>query len=595
MQKTFLFIFLFVFFSFIHLTFCPPVEQQNFVLNAFLEVLEKSNIIIKNFSLSQTKIYIDSQEPVEFYIQIQNIGNKIETISSKIDIYYYYNHSYVKTIEIENSSLIGGEEEIKVVNFEYGDLQEAKYSATLTITYGGTTKNSTIDFEAVRRQQQNIQREEVSGGSGGGEIKVRYSPTVPKIEQKSTIFTQGIGLLKNTYFSQVYQNERGYFILTIENQNLEEKIIKIKYPQTDEFIFSGPKEIVVEPKSNLTILVGFEPKEAKKEGYYVFDIGLEVENSSTIQTYAINLLKAEQKPILIKRNIVIDRATNQTIVYLELKNQLNTKISYLEIYERVPTKLFEKIEQGGYSGKNSVFPATLWFGIKDIYPQESQIISYKINTLLSDLEDCTKFSVMQVSIYQPSQKTSIYSSLEKIIFSQTKNLIFREAGSQTLTFELLNNDLKQKLIEITIKLPTGWTTNNPKLKIFLEPRKKTTLEVLIFSPQKLETGQYIGNIEISSEDEKKEKEFVINVESGLSGQQVIQYIYIQKPLELYLEEIKEKIVIMKDAIFFLTTISLFVLIYIILHKKQKETEFAAISYSELEKLKESIKREIRLP
>ncbi|MCM8830624.1 MAG: hypothetical protein NC918_00295 [Candidatus Omnitrophica bacterium] len=289
--------------------------------------------------------FYTTDEGIEFYTKLFNKGNQIETIVSNITILYFYNESIAKIIELPNSTLLGGEEQIQITSFNHSELPPYKYTAIFFIEYNnGTKKNSSLYFTISNPPTTQQSLIPIGTSSSGGAAFIGKSPSF--LDKKIDLGAIGkvFSVVGGSSFSELYKNERGYLLVSIKNQVQEPKIIFIEYPTQDIFSFSGPKEIVIPPFEVSKLLIPFDfVKKDEKTGYYLVELKFRGENQTQVQTSLINLKEESTEPIKFKRNIIWNSEENTTSIYLELKNNLDKKLIIWNFMTQFQWKFLTKL------------------------------------------------------------------------------------------------------------------------------------------------------------------------------------------------------------------------------------------------------------
>ncbi|MCM8830625.1 MAG: hypothetical protein NC918_00300 [Candidatus Omnitrophica bacterium] len=251
----------------------------------------------------------------------------------------------------------------------------------------------------------------------------------------------------------------------------------------------------------------------------------------------------------------------------------------MEIFNKIRFDFFPLNSQL-QKNKNQV-----WFGFKELLPNQTQIIEYKVNSLVDNPELYLKWRISNLLFYKGT-KIDIYSPMKKVYLKEVFIPTFLPGEKKILKFDVLNNYYLKKEIKINLITPSGWSSSKQFVNFILEPRGLQRIEFMLSAPENISAGKYLGLLLLEHDGESEEKE--INLEVKSSAPHIL--VTIKEPFEIKFVELKNTLLDNKDLIIFSLVLILTSTLFYLLKRKELEQKVQAQSINELHKIKEILSK-----
>jgi len=360
--------------------------------------------------------------------------------------------------------------------------------------------------------------------------RVTIPPAAPALSE--------LRVLRLSPYREVLPGENAIIAPLVENPTDLPALVSVGLAGPGETLAGRADNILIPPSERRSLSFNLRIPSDMAPGYYAFSINMSTNDSHVTYPLIIKVLppSAGTKEAVVKRQIWLDYENAETLVSLTIVSKTKDPVSYLQVYETVPSeagpakrlsfasKPAQLIGEGSGAYPQYPSPIIRW-DIENLLPYESRTIYYHIPALLTDISLYAGWNIAQLVIIEPAGPKEV--ALLDIQFPSLS-----PGGEGNITLKVFNRGAASQEVELEVFAPADFTVRPRAVSMVLAPRETEPLSFSVTAPQFIAEGSYGFTIRLKYGDKISDSPAVVTVFKPLSeryippiGEQIYSWMH----------------------------------------------------------------------
>ncbi|MEM4255271.1 MAG: hypothetical protein QXR53_02990 [Candidatus Norongarragalinales archaeon] len=482
----------------------------------FFGVTETNPIVnITNIVFSPSQIVQGSTTDVSVYLE--NTGGTAANTTVNITI-FYSNGSVADVIQYDPTVVASGGTLQIIKSYNTDSRPLGTYTANGTGYYSFNSSNFETNTFSTTFQIIAAPPEGGGGGGGtGGDVRIPAPTTIPPELKPAP--GGGLEFTRTTVLKEVTPGTNAIESIGLKNNEENEQLVRVNFDKAP-WVRARRSEFIMLAKEEQTVNLLIDIPENAKPGDYLAQMSLETDSGVASEFMAIRVKPKIQSPIATK-TIFLDRNQRFTLVKIQVENPSDQLIPKVLVEEEIPRALATEESKLRFLDKPGVVtndaPLSVAWTFSDILPQETDTISYQINTLLGEYSTYAYWPIKQVVI--PDEVS--FESLVRLV--ELHSPTFAPGEEKEVTARIYYTGLDPLPISASLSLPESFQVTPSAIERTLQPASFQNFVFKVKAPQE-KPGTYIATFYLNSQAGRMQRTTTLILAAPEAGSEGILYL-----------------------------------------------------------------------